>query len=59
MDQRQITPVQWIPREEKDKTITFAVDPDFHAAIHAYCKESKIKVSQLCRFAVARALRSY
>ena len=49
MDQRQITPVQWIPREEKDKTITFAVDPDFHEAIHAYCKESKIKVSQLCR----------
>ena len=50
-------PIQFIPRERDERIMTFKCSPEFHEKVKEYAKESDIKVSQLCRIALAEMMR--
>lgn len=54
----QPKPVQWIPREPDNKTLSFAVDAQLHETIKSYCKESGLKMSQFLRYAALKEIKS-
>ena len=51
-------PVEWLPREQDKKMLSFQVDPEFHEKVKAFAKSSGLKVSQLCRYALAREINN-
>ena len=51
-------PVEWIPREQEKKMVSFQVDPEFHDRLKVFAEPSGLKISQLCRYALAREMDS-
>ena len=51
-------PVEWIPREQEKKMVSFQVDPEFHDRLKVFAESSGLKISQLCRYALAREIDS-
>ena len=51
-------PLEFIPRERDHVMIGCNVDPEFHDKLKSYCDENRIKVSQLIRFSLARAMET-
>ena len=51
-------PVEWIPREQEKKMVSFQVDPEFHDRLKVFAESSGLKISQLCRYALAREMDS-
>ena len=51
-------PVSWVPREREQKMVSFQVDPEFHDKLKEFAESSGLKISQLCRYALAREMNS-
>ena len=55
---KNIKPVEWIPREQEKKMVSFQVDPELHDRLKVFAESSGLKISQLCRYALAREMNS-
>ena len=51
-------PPEFIPREREQVMIGCNVDPEFHDKLKDYCSENQIKLSQLIRFSLSRAMQT-
>ena len=51
-------PVECVPREQEKKMVSFQVDPEFHDRLKVFAESSGLKISQLCRYALAREMDS-
>ena len=45
-------------REPENKMMAFAVEPEFYEKVKSYAKDNGLKMSQLCRYALAKEMRS-
>ena len=47
-----------VNKKKEKKVASFQVDPEFHDRLKVFAESSGLKISQLCRYALAREIDS-